>query len=370
MFSDFYRNKKVLVTGHTGFKGSWLSQWLLMLGADVVGYSLEPDTEPSLFEQLGLAERLEHHLGDIRDREKFSSFVVATSPDVVFHLAAQPLVRLSYEEPLSTYDTNVTGTVNLLSALWNLKKPCAAVFITTDKCYENRESDHAYLETDALGGYDPYSSSKACAEIAIHSFRRSFFNDKDRASVAIASARAGNVIGGGDWAADRIVPDCMRSLSQDQPISVRNSKATRPWQHVLEPLSGYLHLGHLLALDAAKGKDDLCGAFNFGPHDKSNQNVKHLVEEILGSWPGKWNDCSDPSAPHEAGLLSLNIEKAWRELGWKPVWDFAETIEKTVLWYRESMESMSEVGAISSLTEQQISEYQDMATSQNLAWTN
>ncbi len=369
MFGDFYKNKKILITGHTGFKGSWLSQWLLMLGANVVGYSLEPDTEPSIFKQLGLSQRVKHHLGDIRDQKKFAKFIQSTSPDIVFHLAAQPLVRQSYEEPLLTYETNVIGTVHLLNALRRLEKPCAAVFITTDKCYENRESDHAYLESDPLGGYDPYSSSKACAEIAIHSFRRSFFNDQHTTPVSIASARAGNVIGGGDWAADRIVPDCMRSLPAGQPISVRNANATRPWQHVLEPLSGYLQLGRLLAEDAVQGQRKFCDAFNFGPGRKSNQNVRVLVEEILKHWAGNWNDNSDPNAPHEAGLLHLNIEKARESLGWKPVWDFEKTIEQTVIWYRKSLELKSDSTAIATLTENQILEYQNIAINQKLAWT-
>ena len=242
-FSGIYRGKSVLVTGHTGFKGAWLAEWLLALGARVHGYALESPTEPALFHQLGLADRLQHELGDVRDAAGVRQSVARAQPDFVFHLAAQALVRGSYVQPLETYATNVLGTANVLDALRTLEKPCAAVFITTDKCYENREWVHGYREEDPLGGHDPYSSSKAAAEIAIASWRRAFFREHP---VRIASARAGNVIGGGDWASDRIVPDCIRSLQAGQPIAVRNPNATRPWQHVLEPLSGYLGLGALL----------------------------------------------------------------------------------------------------------------------------
>ena len=242
-FSGIYCGKTVLVTGHTGFKGAWLAEWLLALGARVHGYALESPTEPALFHQLGLADRLQHELGDVRDAAGVRQSVARAQPDFVFHLAAQALVRASYVQPLETYATNVLGTANVLDALRTLEKPCAAVFITTDKCYENREWVHGYREEDPLGGHDPYSSSKAAAEIAIASWRRAFFREHP---VRIASARAGNVIGGGDWALDRIIPDCIRSLQAGQPIAVRNPNATRPWQHVLEPLSGYLGLAALL----------------------------------------------------------------------------------------------------------------------------
>jgi CDP-glucose 4,6-dehydratase len=242
-FRGLYRGKSVFVTGHTGFKGSWLTAWLLELGAHVHGFAQPPPTTPALFDQLGLAARIQHELGDVRHFMAVQRSIAKAQPDFVFHLAAQPLVRRSYEEPLETYATNVLGTAHVLEALRGLQKPCAAVFITTGKCYENREWVHGYREEDPLGGHDPYSSSKAAAEIAIASWRRAFFCDHP---VKIASARAGNAIGGGDWAADRIVPDCIRSLQAGQPIAVRNPKATRPWQHVLEPLSGYLWLAALL----------------------------------------------------------------------------------------------------------------------------
>lgn len=348
-----YQGKTVLLTGHTGFKGSWMSEWLLMLGARVVGIALPPDTEPALFDQLGLAERLEHHILDIRDREALKTKVLETQPDFLFHLAAQPLVRRSYAEPVETWYTNVMGTVHLLDALRELdqhytqsQKTCASVFITTDKCYENREWLHGYREEDPLGGYDPYSASKAAAELAIAAYRRSF-SPVDSATnaprIGIASARAGNVIGGGDWAQDRIIPDCIRNLADGKPIRVRNPSATRPWQHVLEPLAGYLQLAAkqasaLQAGDISELKK-YCEAYNFGPAVTANQPVKKLVEGIFKTWPGQWRDESDPSAPHEAGLLSLTWDKAYHRLGWAPRWGFEDTIERTIAWYQQQLEN-------------------------------
>ena len=335
---DCYRGKSVFVTGHTGFKGSWLCEWLLSLGAQVHGFALEPPTEPALFDQLGLAKRITSHaIGDIRDREALVRAVAAAIPDFVFHLAAQPLVRLSYREPVETFDTNVMGTVNLLEAvrqhartLDERRKTCSVVCITTDKVYENNESGQAYKETDPFGGYDPYSASKGACEIAIASYRRSFFNDPAN-PVWVASARAGNVIGGGDWALDRIVPDCMRALDHGETIPVRNKVSTRPWQHVLEPLGGYLTLGAALATRTRFG--DYASGFNFGPDPSANRTVKDLVVEVLKRRAGKWEDRSDPDAVHEAGLLNLDITKAREVLGWMPRWDFETTIAKTVEWY-------------------------------------
>ncbi len=349
-----YHGKTVLVTGHTGFKGSWLCEWLLMLGARVVGIGLPPNTQPALFDQLGLADRVEHHLLDIREREALAERVLATAPDYIFHLAAQPLVRQSYAEPVETYTTNVMGTVHLLDALRQLdttyrasgtasRRTCATVFITTDKCYENREWLHAYREDDALGGYDPYSSSKGAAELAIAAYRCSYFNPaqaSDPPRIGIASARAGNVIGGGDWAQDRIVPDCIRHLQHGEPIPVRNPAATRPWQHVLEPLSGYLQLAarqrQALQSQDPAALQATCAAYNFGPALSSNLPVRALVEELIQHWPGQWRDQSDPTAPHEAGLLNLAWDKAFHQLAWQPRWDFAETILRTTLWYRRA----------------------------------
>ena len=355
-----YQDKTVLVTGHTGFKGAWLCEWLLMLGARVIGIALPPNTQPNLFDQLGLADRLEHHILDIRDREAFAQQVLAAEPDYVFHLAAQPLVRLSYAEPVETYATNVMGTVHLLDALRQLdaqyranQRTCATILITTDKCYENREWLHGYREDDALGGYDPYSSSKAAAELAIAAYRRSYFNPEvpdDPPCIGIASARAGNVIGGGDWAQDRIFPDCIRHLQRDEPIPVRNPAATRPWQHVLEPLGGYLTLAaqQRMALEARDptALRRTCSAYNFGPSLSANQPVSALVEEILQYWPGRWRDQSNPMAPHEAGHLNLAWEKAFHQLDWQPRWNFAQTIGRTVSWYLNALKSDADPRAI------------------------
>ncbi|HWR50344.1 MAG TPA: CDP-glucose 4,6-dehydratase [Bryobacteraceae bacterium] len=341
-----YAGKRVLLTGHTGFKGAWLSEWLLSLGAEVTGVALPPATTPSLFDEIGLEARMDHRIQDIRDAASLRAIVASVDPDFVFHLAAQPLVRLSYEQSVETYATNVMGTVHLLEALRVLggrTTPCATVFVTTDKCYANREWNHAYRETDALGGHDPYSASKAAAEIAIASFRSSFFNPAaSRVTVGIASARAGNVIGGGDWALDRIVPDAMKALEKGQPVVVRNPDSTRPWQHVLEPLSGYLVLAMqqreaLIAKDRPR-IEALCAAFNFGPPVASNRTVGALVDEILHHWPGPRETHQDPDARHEAGKLNLAWEKAFHLLGWHPRWDFAHTVGRTVGWYRRRAE--------------------------------
>ena len=351
-----YRGKRVLVTGHTGFKGSWLCEWLLALGAEVHGLALPP-TRPSLFNQLKLARRIKSHtIGDIRDLATMKGVMRRVKPDFVFHLAAQPLVRLSYEKPVETFATNVMGTVNVLEAARDLMselcsdKPVSIVCITTDKCYENKETVRPYKEDDPMGGYDPYSCSKGCDELIVSSYRRSFFGTPD-SPVWVASARAGNVIGGGDWAKDRIVPDCMRSLSRGEAIPVRNKFSTRPWQHVLEPLGGYLALGAALA--ARERFDEVCGGFNFGPDPKANRTVKDLVTEILKWTKGKWKDWSEPGAVHEAGLLNLDIRKAKRVLGWRPKWNFEKTVEATVMWYETVRNGESPLKA----TQRQIREY-------------
>lgn len=367
MFGNAFHGKTVWLSGVTGFKGSWLAEWLLMLGAKVHGYSLQPDTTPALFSQLGLATRIGNEFADVRDANVVRKSIEATQPDFVFHLAAQPLVRLSYDQPLETYATNVMGTAHVLQALRGLKKPCAAVFITTDKCYENREWLHGYREEDPLGGYDPYSSSKAAAEIAISAWRRSFFQNHP---VKIASARAGNVIGGGDWAKDRIVPDCVRALQSGQSIPVRNKTATRPWQHVLEPLSGYLWLAACLHQPSTLNPHlsaHLASAFNFGPGHDANRTVAGLVEEVLKHWPGRWEDKSDPKAVHEAKLLQLTTDKAHALLGWSPVWKFPETIRQTVRWYRETR-AHTDATLACGLTQSQVGDYCRTAAEQQVPW--
>lgn len=339
--SAFWLGRRVLVTGQTGFKGSWLSLWLLSLGADVWGYALDPEPGRSLFTALDLHRvapkrgwgPFEERRADIGDLPALRQLVEHAQPQVVFHLAAQPLVRLSYRDPLGTWATNVQGSLHLLEALKGLTHPCVVVMVTTDKVYANREWVHGYREEDRLGGHDPYSASKAAAELAIASWRSSFCGDAPHQTphLAIATARAGNVIGGGDWAEDRIVPDAMRALSVGEPIAVRQPSATRPWQHVLEPLGGYL----LLAQKLAELPSVHASAFNFGPALEANRSVAELVSTALRHWPGSWVDHSDSQAPHEAGRLHLQIDKAHHELGWHPRWPFVTTVERTVRWYRQ-----------------------------------
>lgn len=368
-FGNIYKGKRVLLTGHTGFKGAWLAEWLLQLGAEVTGYSLPAPTTPALFEQLGHAERLEHVIGDVRDLAKLQGVVERVKPDFVFHLAAQPLVRLSYSQPVETYSTNVMGTVNMLEAVRLANHLCAVVVVTTDKCYENREWVHSYREEDPMGGYDPYSSSKGAAELVVSAYRRSYFSSPD-SLIRVASARAGNVIGGGDWALDRIVPDCVRSLIRGEAIPVRNKVATRPWQHVLEPLGGYLWLGALLyepGLLPVRAPSAFPSAYNFGPGNRSNRTVAELVVEILKHWPGEWNDVSDPRALHEAKLLNLSTDKAYHFLGWEPVWGFGTTVAQTISWYRETYSSAC---SVQKKTASQVAAYEASARQRDLSWTN
>lgn len=345
-----YSGKKVLVTGDTGFKGSWLSLWLSMMGADVTGFALPPLNENDHFNLLNLKDRINHIDGDINDQELVFSVFENTQPEIVFHLAAQPLVRLSYDQPAETFNTNVMGSVNILEAIRRSDSVKSVVYVTSDKCYKNNEWVWGYRENDQLGGHDPYSASKAAAEVVFSSYTDSFFNKKE--GLGVASVRAGNVIGGGDWALDRIIPDCIRSITTNTSIPIRNPIATRPWQHVLEPLSGYLLIGAKLLSDPKK----YSGAWNFGPRADSVRKVKVLVETLVDFWGnGEMVDAFDPDAVHEAGLLMLNCDKANTQLNWYPKWNFEETIAMTVDWYK----AYAEDKYTASVSELQIEKYME-----------
>ncbi len=351
-----YAGRRVLVTGHTGFKGSWLTLWLAELGAEVTGYALAPDTTPALFERAGVGKRCRSLIADVRDAARLAEVVREARPEVILHLAAQPLVRLSYEQPLETLQTNVLGTAHLLEAVRASRRPCAVVVVTSDKCYENREWLYGYREDEAMGGHDPYSMSKGAAELVTASWRRSFFPPARLAQhgVALATARAGNVVGGGDWARDRIVPDAIAALAAGRAIPVRNPRGVRPWQHVLEPLSGYLLLGaRLLGPQAAAHAE----AWNFGPRPEDARPVREVVEALIAAWgEGRWDDQHDPAAPHEAGLLRLSIDKATARLGWAPRWHFDQTFRRTVEWYRAFHAGAGEA-ELSALCLRQIRDY-------------
>lgn len=329
---DAYRRRRVLVTGHTGFKGGWLALWLAELGAEVTGYSLPPSTEPNLFSAARIDQRLRHIEGDIRDLSSFERAWRACRPDVVFHLAAQPIVRESYRNPLDTITTNVVGTTHVLELARGTGWPIAVVCITSDKCYQNVEWPYGYREDDRLGGADVYSGSKAAAEVLIGSYRRSFFQGID--APAVASVRAGNVVGGGDWSPDRLVPDCVRALAAGRPILVRNPQSVRPWQHVLEPLSGYLTLGARLQQRDGAGLA-VRAAWNFGPMISNTRPVGDIVEAVIREWgSGTWEQPAADAGGHEATLLRLSIDRAQLHLGWRPRWSFDEMVRYTVEWYR------------------------------------
>lgn len=323
----FWRGRRVLITGHTGFKGAWLSHWLLAQGATVFGLALPSDTDPALFGQLDLGRRMDSSLGDVRDAEVVQRRIDSTAPEVVFHLAAQSLVRRSYRDPVATFATNVMGTVHVLQALRAATSRVALVAITTDKVYENREWVHAYRETDALGGHDPYSASKAACEIAIASWRKSFLS---AGHVGVAAARAGNVIGGGDWAEDRLLPDFIRAARADRALEVRNPNALRPWQHVLDPLAGYMALAEKLHAGDLAAED----AFNFGPEAADQRRVGDVLQAAAVHWPVPLQLATQTDAPHEAGLLALSIDKARATLGWSARWRFDAAVARTVNWYR------------------------------------
>ena len=357
MNPTFWRNKKVFITGHTGFKGSWLSLWLQELGAYVTGYALQPPSNPSLFEFVQLAQDMKSIIGDIRDRILLTNTMQQAAPDIVIHMAAQPLVRRSYTDPVETYSTNVMGTVHLLEAVRQTHTVRAVVNVTSDKCYENKKWVWGYREDEPMGGFDPYSSSKGCAELVTEAYRNSFFSDGEN-QAALATARAGNVIGGGDWAEDRLIPDVLRAIESEQSVNIRNPHATRPWQHVLEPLTGYLVLAEKLYTHG----QTFAEAFNFGPAEEGSKTVQWIVEQLTQIWGNgaRWQLDSD-NHPHEAHYLKLDCSKAREMLGWQPNWNLTQALQAIIVWHKAYSKYRSST-EIRSLCLQQIKEYsQDMS---------
>jgi CDP-glucose 4,6-dehydratase len=335
---EFWRGKRVFLTGHTGFKGSWLSLWLTSLGAKVKGYALNPPTSPSLFNEAQVGLIVDSQIGDIRDQDALHESMTVFNPDILIHMAAQSLVRYSYNVPIETYEVNVIGTAKVLEVARSCSNLKAIVNITTDKCYENDERSQGYKEDDPMGGYDPYSSSKGCAELVTLAYRRSFFEGQ---GVGLASVRAGNVIGGGDWADDRLIPDILRSFEEGKPVVVRNPKATRPWQHVLEPLSGYLILAQKLYNNQKKYSE----GWNFGPNEKDVKHVEWILNKMISKWPDSSWELDQCANPHEANFLKLDISKAKSKLNWTPVWDLSQTLDRIIDWHRNWMnkKNMQEV---------------------------
>ena len=365
IYSNVYLGKKVLITGHTGFKGTWLTSWLLRMGAQVCGVSDCIPTTPSMFSELGLENKILHNLVDIRDFECLRDLFESFQPDFVFHLAAQPIVSLSYFEPLETISTNVMGTANVLESLKSVKNKCAAVIITSDKCYENVEWEWGYKETDHLGGRDIYSGSKGAAEVIFHAYQKSFF-ERQYENISMATGRAGNVIGGGDWAKDRIVVDCVKSWSKNDIVELRSPNATRPWQHVLEPLSGYLTLGEALYKDR-----ELHGeSFNFGPRSEQSRTVLELLSDLSDRWGFLSSDeayqVTDNIPFHEAGLLKLNCDKALFHLKWEATWTYSDCVKHVGDWYYAFYQGKSDMYGI---TMAQIEAYEKMAEDRKLVWT-
>jgi CDP-glucose 4,6-dehydratase len=339
MKADFWQGKKVLITGHTGFKGSWLSLWLQSVGANVIGYALKPPTTPSLFEVAKVAEGMTSIIGDVRDRKHLQTVIAQHKPEIIFHMAAQPLVRYSYVNPVETYATNVMGTVHLLDAVRQVETVKVIVNITTDKCYENQEWVWGYRENEPMGGYDPYSNSKACAELVTSAYRQSFFHTD---GVALASVRAGNVIGGGDWAQDRLIPDIMQAIMAKKPVIIRNPQAIRPWQHVLEPLNGYLMLAEKLWENGAAYAE----AWNFGPNEEDAKPVQWMVEQLTKMWSNNASWILDNNEhPHEANYLKLDCAKGKTKLGWHPKWTLETALENIIFWYQayKKQQNMQEI---------------------------
>lgn len=360
-FGNIYEGKTVLVTGHAGFKGSWLAFWLKQLGAKVIGYSLLPDTEETLYDVLNLKNMLDGEvLADIRDEKKLEDAFAKYNPDIVFHLAAQPIVRLSYAEPVLTYETNIIGTLKVLEAARKMPSVKAFVNVTTDKCYENKEKKEGYKEDEPMGGYDMYSSSKGCSELLSSSYRRSFLADGK--PFALGTGRAGNVIGGGDWAKDRLIPDCIRAFKKNETVFIRNPYATRPWQHVLEPLAGYLRLGQKLWEEGAK----FAQGYNFGPEMNKDVKVCEVAKLVAEIWGNGKVEVGKGDGLHEATLLQLNIEKADKELGVRPVYAAEEAIVKTTEWYKmfyAGKENMTDY------TTKQLNEFVQTARQKNMEWS-
>ena len=361
LFGGIYKGKTVLVTGHTGFKGSWLSLWLIKMGANVVGYSLKPNTQPNHFELLNLD--MDSVYADIRDKNKLESVFEQYRPEIVFHLAAQPLVRLSYKEPVETFETNIMGTINVFEAVKNKSFVKAIVNITSDKCYENKEWIWGYRENDAMGGYDPYSASKGCAELIANSYRSSFFNNDtygEKHSTLLGSCRAGNVIGGADWSDDRLIPDIIKAVINNEKVNIRSPYSTRPWEHVLEPLSGYLCVGQKLL----ENKKQFAEGWNFGPSDEASITVEEVVKKIKQYWDKiEYEIDENAEHPHEANLLKLDCSKAHIQLKWKDVWDSETTFKKTVLWYKDFYEN----NMINTM--QDLEQYVFDAKEKKLEWT-
>ncbi len=355
-FGEVYRNRRVLLTGHTGFKGSWLALWLKTLGAKVTGLALDPETTPSHWNLLNLD--IDDKRIDIRDAEAVADTVNSSSPEIIFHLAAQSLVRRSYRNPLETWSTNVMGTANVLNACRHIEGIRAIVVVTTDKCYENQEKESGYREDDRLGGHDPYSASKASAELVISSYRDALFNHQD--APLLASARAGNVIGGGDWAEDRLIPDLVRSIAQKKTLEIRSPNATRPWQHVLEPLSGYLCLGRKLI----EGKKEFAEAWNFGPSDRDNRTVEKVLSIFKKEWSSVNWRVTDHPQPQETCLLQIDSRKARQQLAWKPVWSLDEGLSATAEWYNANLEQKSVISL------DQLESYTAAARNANLEWSD